>query len=132
LIIYLQPTAPLCRTEDIEACIESLINESFFKSAVTAVKVATHPFKMKRIVNGNQLINFIDQGFEDMRPRQELPLVFRRSGAVYASRRSVVMEEETLVGDPCKAIFVPEDTAVDIDRPVDLELVRYIMNSNKK
>lgn len=132
IIVYLQPTAPLCRVEDIEACVQALKDEPEFVSAVTTVKVATHPFKMKRVVNGNQLINFIDQGYEDMRPRQELPPVYRRSGAVYASRRHVVMEENTLVGDPCKAIFVPEDTAVDIDRPVDLELVRYIMNSNKE
>jgi CMP-N-acetylneuraminic acid synthetase len=129
IIVYIQPTAPLCRVEDIEACMEVLISNSFYKSAVTAVKVATHPFKMKRLINGDQLVNYIDQGFEDMRPRQALPPVYRRSGAVYASRRSVVMEEGTLVGDPCKAILVPEETAVDIDRPVDLELVRYLIKN---
>ena len=132
IIVYLQPTAPLCRIEDIEACVQALKDEPEFVSAVTTVKVATHPFKMKRVVNGNQLINYIDQGFEDMRPRQELPPVYRRSGAVYASHRHVVMEKNTLVGDPCKAILVPEDTAVDIDRPVDLELVRHIINSNNE
>jgi len=129
IIVYIQPTAPLCRVEDIEACMEVLISNSFYKSAVTAVKVATHPFKMKRLINGDQLVNYIDQGFEDMRPRQALPPVYRRSGAVYASRRAVVMEEGTLVGDPCKAILVPEETAVDIDRPVDLELVRYLIKN---
>lgn len=129
LVVYLQPTAPLCRVEDIEECVKCLIEEQNFQSAVTAVKVATHPFKMKRVVNGNQLVNFIDQGFEDMRPRQELPPVYRRSGAVYASRRSVIMEHQSLIGDPCKAIFVPEDTAVDIDSPVDLALVRYLMKN---
>jgi CMP-N-acetylneuraminic acid synthetase len=129
LVVYLQPTAPLCRVEDIEECVKCLIDEPYFQSVVTAVKVNTHPFKMKRVVNGSQLVNFIDQGFEDMRPRQELPPVFRRSGAVYASRRSVIMEKQSLVGDPCKAVFVPEDTAVDIDRPVDLELVRYLIKN---
>jgi CMP-N-acetylneuraminic acid synthetase len=129
IIVYIQPTAPLCRVEDIEACMEVLISNSFYKSAVTAVKVATHPFKMKRLINGDQLVNYIDQGFEDMRPRQALPPVYRRSGAVYASRRAVVMEEGTLVGDPCKAILVPEETAVDIDRPVDLELVRFLIKN---
>ena len=87
---------------------------------------------MKRVINGNQLINLIDQGFEDMRPRQELPPVYRRSGAVYSSRREVVMEDQSLVGDPCKAVFVPENTAVDIDGPVDLELVRYLLNNTQK
>mgnify|MGYP006075339297 CR=1 FL=1 len=129
IIVYIQPTAPLCRIEDLEACMEVLTSNFFYKSAVTAVKVATHPFKMKRLINGDQLVNYIDQGFEDMRPRQELPSVYRRSGAVYASRRSVVMEEGTLVGDPCKAILVPEETAVDIDSSLDLELVRFLMKN---
>lgn len=129
IIVYLQPTAPLCRVQDIEECIRILIDESRFKSAVTAVKVETHPFKMKRVINGDQLVNFIDQGFEDMRPRQELPPVYRRSGAVYASRREVVMDEYSLVGNPCKAVIVPDETAVDIDSPVDLELVRYLLKN---
>jgi len=129
IIVYIQPNAPLCRIEDIEACMEVMTSNFFYKSAVTAVKVSTHPFKMKRLINGDQLVNYIDQGFEDMRPRQELPSVYRRSGAVYASRRSVVMEEGTLVGDPCKAILVPEETAVDIDSPLDLELVRFLIKN---
>lgn len=129
IVVYLQPTAPLCRIEDIEECVKVLVEEQNFVSAVTVVKVNTHPFKMKRVINGNQLINLIDQGFEDMRPRQELPPVYRRSGAVYASRREVVMEGQSLVGDPCRAVFVPENTAVDIDSPVDLELVRFLMNN---
>lgn len=129
IVVYLQPTAPLCRIEDIEECVKVLVEEQNFVSAVTVVKVNTHPFKMKRVINGNQLINLIDQGFEDMRPRQELPPVYRRSGAVYASRREVVMEGQSLVGNPCRAVFVPENTAVDIDSPVDLELVRFLMNN---
>ena len=131
IIVYIQPTSPLCRIKDLEACIEILLNNSFYKSAVTAVKAATHPFKMKRIINDDQLVNYIDQGFEDMRPRQSLPPVYRRSGAVYASRRSVVMEEHTLVGNPCKGIIVPEDTAVDIDRPLDLKLVRFLIKNKQ-
>jgi len=39
------------------------------------------------------------------------------------------MEEGTLVGDPCKAILVPEETAVDIDSPLDLELVRFLIKN---
>lgn len=129
LVVYLQPTAPLCRVEDIEECVKCLIEEQNFQSAVTAVKVTTHPFKMKRVVNGNQLVNYIDQGYEDMRPRQELPPVFRRSGAVYASRRSVIMDDQSLVGEPCKAVFVPEYTAVDIDSSLDLEWVRFLIKN---
>lgn len=128
LVVYLQPTAPLCRPSDISACIRKLSADERAQSVVTIVEVDTHPFRMKRLVDGERVINFIDQGFEDMRPRQVLPKVYRRSGAVYASRRSVVMEANTLVGDPCLGILVPRDTSIDIDSPIDLEMARLIVS----
>ena len=46
---------------------------------------------MKRLSNG-RIINYIDQGSDEMRPRQLLPPVYRRAGSIYASRRRVIDE----------------------------------------
>jgi len=126
-VVLLQATSPLCRSQDVAACMNRLAGDSVYASVVAVTTVSTHPFRMKRIIDGNRLINYIDQGFEDMRPRQVLPPVFRRAGSVYASRRRVVMEQQTLVGDPCGAVIVPPETAVDIDGPLDLALARLIL-----
>lgn len=131
LIVYLQPTAPLCRPEDIVRCIRTLDENPTAESAVAITEVETHPFRMKRLLNDGRLINYIDQGFEDMRPRQQLPEVYRRAGSVYVSRRKVVMEGNTLVGDPCIGVVVPPETAIDIDTEIDLELVRLLYERNK-
>lgn len=131
LIVYFQPTAPLCRPEDIVRCIRTLHENQTAESAVAITAVETHPFRMKRLLNDGRLINYIDQGFEDMRPRQQLPKVYRRAGSVYASRRKVVMEGNTLVGDPCIGVVVPPETAIDIDTEIDLELVRLLYKRNK-
>jgi len=131
LIVYLQPTAPLCRPQDIVRCIHKLSDNQDAESAVAVTEVETHPFRMKRLLKDGQLINYIDQGFEDMRPRQLLPKVYRRAGSVYASRRKVVMEDDTLVGDPCIGVVVPPETAIDVDTEIDLELVRLLYARNK-
>jgi CMP-N-acetylneuraminic acid synthetase len=131
MIVYLQPTAPLCRPEDIIRCIQELKKNPDAESAVAVTEVETHPFRMKRLLSDGRLINYIDQGFEDMRPRQQLPKVYRRAGSVYASRRKVVMEDDTLVGDPCIGVVVPPETAVDVDTEIDLELVRLLYERNK-
>ena len=47
---------------------------------------------------GNSLINYIDQGFEDMRPRQALPKVFIRNGAIYLSKSNVIKNSNYIVG----------------------------------
>jgi len=128
-IVYLNPTGPLWRTADLVSCLDILINNKdiCYESAVAVTSVSTHPFRMKRLLQDGRLINYIDQGFEDMRPRQTLPPVYRRAGSIYASRRSVVFDKETLVGDPCYGLLVPPETAVDIDSIVDLELVRSLL-----
>lgn len=130
VVVLVQATSPLWRVEDLRACLEALARDRTWSSCVLVTPVQTHPFKMKRLLSDGRLINFIDQGFEDMRPRQELPPVFRRAGSVYASRREVVMDTGSLVGDPCLGIEVPPETAVDIDTPVDLALVRLLHKQN--
>ena len=136
LIIYAQPTSPLCRESDFVKCIDSLINDKTLESCVPITPVSTHPFKMKRILNDDRIVNYIDQGFEEMRGRQTLPKVYKRAGSIYVSRRDVVMYKNTLVGDPCKGLIVPYSTAIDIDRLEDLELARIFykksINKTKK
>lgn len=130
-VVMLQATAPMCRPQDIAACLARL-SRNDCESVVTVVRVTTHhPFRMKRIVGDDILINLIDQGFEDMRPRQSLPPVYQRSGAVYASRRKVILEQDTVVGMDARCVVVPEETGLEIDSPLDFELVRLVMEQKK-
>ena len=127
----MQPTSPLCRPQDISACINNLITDSKIVSSVAVTEVSCHPFRMKRLLSNGHLINYIDQGFEDMRPRQSLPKVYRRAGSIYVSRRGYVMQSNSLVGEPCLGVLVPPHTAVDIDSPLDLELAKILLSSHK-
>lgn len=120
IIVMLQPTTPLRTTSDIDEGIR-LLMDTDAASVVSVVDVgANHPYRMKRVDESGRLVNFVEQGFEDMRPRQELPPVYIRSGDLYISRREVVMEQGTLVGTNCRAVVIPEHRAVNIDTPLDL------------
>lgn len=126
-LALLQATSPFTRAEDLAAALAKLA-EGQSESVVTVVEEKSkHPFRMKRVVCGDRLINFIDQGFEDTRPRQSLPRVYRRSGGCYASLRRVLTEENALVSADCRAVIVPEWTALDIDSPLDLDLARLVI-----
>ena len=59
------------------------------------------------------------------------PEVFRRAGSIYVSRRNVVKNKNTLVGEPCLGIKVPPTTAIDIDNYLDLELARTLIKTNE-
>ncbi len=120
IIVLLQPTTPLRTAEDIDRGIQLLL-ETGADSVVSVVDVGgMHPFRMKRLLPDGRLINYIDQGFEDMRPRQELPPVYIRSGALYISRRDVVMKQGTMVGEDCRGMVFPPERAINIDTMGDL------------
>ena len=117
-VILLQPTSPLRNSLDIDESVQKLITTNC-DSVVSVVDVdGYHPFRMKRFV-GDRLINFVDQGFEDMRPRQILPKVYIRNGAIYASKRKIVMTGGTLVGSDCRGIEMPPERSINIDSPED-------------
>jgi CMP-N-acetylneuraminic acid synthetase len=102
-----------------------LLLESGADSVISLVDVgANHPFRMKKILDDGRVVNFVDQGFEDMRPRQELPSVYIRSGDLYIARRPVIMEMGTLVGPECRGVVIPPERAVNIDTRFDLDRAR--------
>jgi D-3-phosphoglycerate dehydrogenase / 2-oxoglutarate reductase len=125
--VMLQPTTPLRSTEDIDAGIQLLLDTGA-DSVISVVEVSGHhPFRMKRLVRDNVLINYIDQGFEDMRPRQQLPSVYIRSGALYVVRRSTLVEQDSFVGADCRAYVMPEERTVNIDTRLDLLLAEHLL-----
>jgi CMP-N,N'-diacetyllegionaminic acid synthase len=122
-VIMLQPTTPLRQTEDIDNAINLLIDTDA-DSVLSVVDVqGYHPLRMKRIVDG-RLINYIDQGYENMKPRQKLPHVYIRNGAIYATRRNTLMIENTFTGDDTRAYIMSSERSVNIDTPQDLLLAK--------
>ena len=125
-ISYLQPTSPFCSTKTIVDCNQKLEADPSLKSVVAVTESEIHPFRLKRLI-GDKLVNYIDQGFEDMRPRQSLPKVYRRAGSVYVSRREVVMNKNSLVSEPCGAVVVDPIEAIDLNSPLDFLMAQAIL-----
>ena len=76
IILLLQPTTPFRPFTTIDKAIEILLNDKSFDSVVSVVDVdGNHPNRMKIIKDG-KLLNYVNQGFEDMRPRKELSQVY--------------------------------------------------------
>jgi len=125
-IMMLQPTTPLRLASHIQTAIDMLAS-SDCDSVVSVVSVGgNHPFRMKRLIS-DQLVNFIDQGFEDMRPRQTLPPVYIRNGAVYLSRRHVVVDQQQVVGAVCLGFEMRAEDSVNIDDRLDFKLAELLL-----
>jgi len=129
-ILMLQPTSPFRTSSHIDRSIEKY-NSHKCDSVVSVVNVeGNHPFRMKRKV-GDKLVNYIDQGFWDMRPRQELPNVYIRNGAIYLIDRDTFIEEKQLIGRNCLGFEMSTGESVNIDNEIDFAVAEVLMKRNR-
>tara|TARA_Y100001935_G_scaffold201816_1_gene170267 strand:- start:161 stop:859 length:699 start_codon:yes stop_codon:yes gene_type:complete len=131
IIVLLQPTTPFRKVESIDEAILTLKKSNKYTSVVSVVDVeGNHPLRMKKI-EGDYLINYIDQGFENMNPRNELPKVYIRSGAIYAILTKNFYEEQSLVSNLCSPIILDKIETINIDSPLDFEFCEFMLNKTK-
>jgi CMP-N-acetylneuraminic acid synthetase len=121
-VCVLQPTAPLRRPEDIDACV-SLLDRPDVDSAVTVVPVP--PKFNPRWVYWRTTEGLLRLSTGEPTPvtrRQDLRPAYHRDGAVYAVRVSVVKSKRSLYGDRVAACLTDPSRAVNIDTLDDWRL----------
>jgi len=126
-VVILQPTSPLTLASDVAATLARL-EESGAESAVSVVQLdhAIHPVKLKTL-EGDRLLPW----WEEERGRMaahELPELYVRNCAVYATRRQVI-EGGALLGADCRAHVMPRERSIDINDQVDLYLAERLLQA---
>ena len=123
-IVMLQPTTPFRPSSSIDKAI-TLLSKGNLDSVVSVVNVgANHPFRMYTLDSEQHLSPFVEGVSDPMMPRQCLPPVFIRSGDIYATTRSCILDQQSLIGSRSAGLVVNPDFAINIDEPLDLEIAR--------
>lgn len=123
-VLMLQPTTPFRKASWIDDALKHLA-ESELDSIVSVVDVgANHPYRMYSLDQNKELVPFVDGVDDPMMPRQRLPPVYIRSGDIYATRRSCLLEQKSLIGRRSGGLIIDPEYAVNIDEPMDLEVAR--------
>ncbi len=129
-VVILQPTSPFRTVDDIDKTLEKLIQNKA-DSAVTLVEVGNdHPVKAKKL-EGDKVVPYMLAEPEGTR-RQDFPTAYRRSGAVYAMRRDLIVKDGRLYGDHIVGHVVPAERSVDIDSPPDWFRAEWMLEDLKK
>lgn len=116
LAVLLQPTSPLRRAEDIDACVEACLRSGH--SAVTVVESPKPPQWMYRIGADNCLDPVLGWG-ETATRRQDLPPCYALNGAVYAVDVQWFLRTGVFVGPGTHPVVMPAERSVDIDVMTD-------------
>jgi CMP-N-acetylneuraminic acid synthetase len=129
-VLLLQPTALFRSAEDVRKAIQ-LAMECDTDSVISVVQVfATHPILMKRIEN-NRLVPFCIEEKEGTRRQDYSPDAYMRNGAIYLTRRDVIMNKSSIWGDSITPFIMPEERSVNIDSLMDLKLAEMLIEENK-
>jgi CMP-N-acetylneuraminic acid synthetase len=123
-IVLLQPTSPLRRAEHVDAAVR-LFFETGCDTVVSVCEVEHSPYWMYRLENG-LLQPFVRDSPSTMTRRQQLPLLYRLNGAVYVTRRRVVMDEHRIMGETIRPLIMLPDESVDIDDEHDWERAQWL------
>ncbi len=125
IIVCLQPTSPLRSAGDIDQAVTLCMNTGA-DSVVSLCKVEHHPYWMKKVVEG-RVYPLMEVDDEEYPRRQDLSPAYQLNGAIYVTRRKVLMEEERVLGEHTLAYTMPQERSLDIDTPIDLKLAELIM-----
>ena len=128
-IMMLQPTTPFRNKNDINNSINILINNSNIDSVISVVNVeGHHPARMKYI-NNNLLIDpeFCEK--HENQNRQELVPMYIRNGAIYLTKRNILLQN-SLKGHKSHAYIMPLERSINIDNQNDFDYAKWLFQKS--
>ena len=84
----------------------------------------THPARMYRLADG--VLQPLDPDLERVR-RQDLPPVYHRNGAIYATRVDALRASGELIVEPVAGYVMDARWTVNIDTPADLAVAELVV-----
>ena len=128
IALTMQPTTPFCSAEDIDACIRKML-ETDLDTVFTGCEVHERPEWMYRRDQSSEgrVIPFTGRLVQgDAGISQRLPKLYIPNGAVWATRRAVLMEQGLITGPEAGIVVMSRERSVDIDEPIDFIVAEAI------
>ncbi|HJF34255.1 MAG TPA: acylneuraminate cytidylyltransferase family protein [Sporosarcina psychrophila] len=116
-VVLLQPTSPLRLVEDIEGCIENLM-ETGSPACVSVTEPDSSPYWMYTVNAKGTMQPLIKQD-ELVTRRQDLPIVYGLNGAVYVAQTEWLQKSQSFLTKETTVFVMPKSRSYDIDTEED-------------
>ena len=124
-VVMLQPTSPFRLVNDIDDALK-LLEKSEADSVISVVAVnGYHPARMKYLDEDRLIDPSFVEAYENQ-PRQELKPIFIRNGAIYATRRDVLLNG-SFKGRDSRAWIMPFNRSINIDTEMDFRFAEWLL-----
>lgn len=126
VLVLLQPTSPLRKTEDIDKAIEFFFSKS--ADSLTSITDFEHsPFGMLKLYRG-----FITPVYKKwmLAQRQNQPVVYRENGAIYICNTAFILKKKSFYSKKTVGFYMPPEKSIDIDTEIDLKIAGAFLKKN--
>ena len=124
VVVLLYPTAPLRTVETIENAV-SMVTDDAYNSVLSLYEDASYLWKRE-----NETVKPTNYDPAKRGPRQKEDWnQWVENKAVYVMERDLLMETDCRLGGKTGYVKMPEWRSIDIDRPHDLEMARFLWNN---
>lgn len=125
IIVEIMCTNPLKTVEDIDGCIEKLIN-SKSDSVVSVVRIWDHHPSRVKYIKDDELNDFYPE-IPESRRQDLIPPAYVRNGSIYAFWKSSFLKYNNRLGKICRPYIMPQERTINIDEPNDLIMAKILI-----
>ena len=126
VFVSLPPTSPLRALEDIEACVNTLM-EGDADIVITVRPSERSPYFNMVTLNDEGVARLAIQPTEAITRRQDAPTTYDVTTVAYAARPEFVLSANSIFQGRVKAVIVPADRALDIDTELDFQFAEFVL-----
>ena len=127
VFVCVPPTAPLRAVEDVDACIEELV-ESDAELVLSVKPAERNPSFNMVTIDGSGYAGLATPPAAPLHRRQDAPSVFDVTTVAYAARPDFVLASTSIFEGRVRAVVVPAERAIDIDTELDLEFAEFLLS----
>jgi CMP-N,N'-diacetyllegionaminic acid synthase len=129
LIADLDCTSPLRSVEDIVNSVK-LYEKSNAKNLITGMNARRSPYFNLVQLNDNGYVSLNAKSDKPIVRRQDAPKCFDMNASIYIWRRQNLLDAAKVIEDQTIIFEMPEERSIDIDSPLDFEIVKFLMERN--
>ena len=130
-LVDMDATSPLRDIADIRGAV-GLLEDTGCSNVITAAPAHRSPYfnMVERLEDGHvRLVKPLDH---EVPRRQDAPPCFDMNASIYVWQRQVFFEETAIFYPDTQLFVMPEERSRDIDSPLDLEVVAFLMRRNRE
>ena len=126
VFVCVPPTSPLRAVDDVDACIQTLLDGD--TDLVITVKAGERsPYFNMVVLNKDDYARLVISPEGKIFRRQDAPQVYDMTTVAYAARPEFVMSAASMFEGRVKAVVVPRERALDIDTELDLQFAEFLL-----